>query len=56
MRNILPFNLTSRFTSIITIMLYAIVGAIIYFSITIKNGAFESIFGNRLLRKLKIKK
>lgn len=56
MRNILPFNLTSRFTSIITIMLYAIVGAIIYFSITIKNGAFESIFGNRLIRKLKIKK
>ena len=56
MKNILPFNLTSRFTSIITIMLYAIVGAIIYFSITIKNGAFESIFGNRLLRKLKIKK
>lgn len=56
MRNILPFNLTNRFTSIITIMLYAIVGAIIYFSITIKNGAFESIFGNRLLRKLKIKK
>lgn len=56
MRNILPFNLTSRFTSIITIMLYAIIGAIIYFSITIKNGAFESIFGNRLIRKLKIKK
>lgn len=56
MRNILPFNLTSRFTSIITIMLYAIVGAIIYFSITIKNGAFESIFGNRLIRNLKIKK
>ena len=56
MKNILPFNLISRFTSIITIMLYAIIGSIIYFSITIKNGAFECIFGDKLLKRLKIKK
>lgn len=56
MKNVLPFNLISRFTSIITIMLYAIVGAIIYFSITIKNGAFECIFGDKLLKKMKIKR
>lgn len=56
MKNVFPFNLISRFTSIITIMLYAIVGAIIYFSITIKNGAFECIFGDKLLKKMKIKR
>ena len=53
MKNILPFNLINRFTSIITIMLYAIVGIIIYFTLTIKNGAFECIFGDKLLKKIK---
>ena len=56
MKNILPFNLIKRFTSIITIMLYAIVGIIIYFTLTIKNGAFECIFGDKLLKKIKIKR
>ena len=56
MKNILPFNLINRFTSIITIMLYAIVGIIIYFTLTIKNGAFECIFGDKLLKKVKIKR
>ena len=56
MKNILPFNLINRFTSIITIMLYAIVGIIIYFTLTIKNGAFECIFGDKLLKKIKIKR
>ena len=56
MKNILPFNLINRFTSIITIMLYAIIGIIIYFTLTIKNGAFECIFGDKLLKKIKIKR
>ncbi len=56
MKNILPFNLINRFTSIITIMLYVIVGIIIYFTLTIKNGAFECIFGDKLLKKIKIKR
>ncbi len=53
MKVFLPFNLTNRLTSIITILLYTIVGAIIYFGITIKNGAFSNIFGDNLFRKSK---
>ncbi len=53
MKEFLPFNLTNRFTAIITILLYAIIGSIIYFGITIKNGVFSDIFGGKLLKKLK---
>lgn len=53
MKVFLPFNLTNRLTSIITILLYATIGAIIYFGITIKNGAFSNIFGDNLFRKSK---
>ena len=56
LKNIIPINVTNRLSAIITIIEYGIVGALIYFTITIKNGVFENIFGDKLLRKFKIKK
>lgn len=53
MKRFIVFNLTSRFGAIITIALYGFVGAIIYFFITIKNGVFKDIFGDKLFKKLK---
>ncbi len=53
MKKVIIFNLSSRFGSIITIVLYGLVGAVIYFALTIKNGAFNDIFGEGFLKKLK---
>ena len=46
-------RMITRIKAIKMIMLYASVGGIIYFSITIKNGIFNEIFGDKLLKKLK---
>lgn len=53
MKRFIPLTVTSKFNSIILIIIYAFVGALIYLGITIKNGAFKEIFGNRLFNKLK---
>ncbi len=50
-KSFILFNLTSRFGAIITIVLYGFIGAIIYFLITIKNGVFNEIFGDKLFKK-----
>lgn len=49
----IPLNLTNRFNSIVLIIIYALVGASIYFGITLKNGIFKEIFGNKIFNKLK---
>lgn len=49
----IPLNVTNRLNSIILIIIYAVVGASIYFGITIKNGILKEIFGNKLFNKLK---
>lgn len=46
-------TLTSRFSALILIGVYAIIGVIIYFGLTIKNGIFKDIFGSKLFNKLK---
>ena len=56
LKNIIPVEPLSRFNAILIIMIYGIIGSIIYFSITIKNGIFEEIFGDKVFKKLKIKK
>lgn len=53
MKNFILLDVTSKFKSIILIFVYALVGAVIYFSLTIKNGIFKEIFGDKLLRKIK---
>lgn len=53
MKNFILLDATSKFKSIILILVYAMVGAGIYFALTIKNGIFKEIFGDKLLRKIK---
>ena len=53
MKKFILFNDLTRFKSIIIIVIYAMVGAGIYFGITIKNGIFKIIFGNKFLKKVK---
>ena len=50
------FNTSSRFMSIVYISIYGVLGAALYFGITIKNNVFKSIFGDKLFKKLKLKK
>lgn len=49
-------NMNNRFNSAIVIMIYGFVGALIYFILTIKNGVFKEIFGDKLVKKLRRKK
>ena len=53
MKNFILLDATSKFKSIILIIIYALVGAGIYFALTIKNGIFKDIFGDKLLKKIK---
>lgn len=53
MKLFIPLNVTTKFKSIILIAIYGVIGALIYFGLTIKNGIFKEIFGDKLLRKLK---
>lgn len=48
----IPFNNLSRFKSIVVIGIYAIVGASIYFGLTIKNKIFYTIFGKNTINKI----
>ena len=53
MKNFISLDVTSKFSSIALIAIYALVGAGIYFALTIKNGIFKDIFGDKLLKKIK---
>ncbi len=55
MKMFVPFNINNRISAIFTILIYALVGALIYFSLTIKNGIFREIFGEKICKKLRIK-
>ena len=47
-------NITShaRFVSLISILIYSIIGALIYFTITLRMGLIKNIFGDNDLKKL----
>lgn len=53
MRQFIFINVTSKLNAIILISIYALIGAGIYFVMTIKNGIFSYIFGDKLFKKLK---
>lgn len=53
MKLFIPLNVTTKFKSIILIAIYGIVGALIYFGLTIKNGIFKEIFEDKLFKNLK---
>lgn len=56
LKNVISLNVISRFNAILVIIIYGLIGALIYFTITIKNGIFEEIFGDKIFKKLKVKK
>lgn len=54
LKMLLPLNImTNRFKAILLIILYSVLGALVYFSLTIKNGIFKEIFGDKLFKKIK---
>ena len=54
LKMLLPLNvMISRIKAILLIILYSVLGALVYFSLTIKNGIFKEIFGDKLFKKLK---
>ena len=53
MKIFIPLNTTGRLNSIVLIIIYGLVGALIYFTLTIKNGIFKEIFGDKIFKKLK---
>ena len=54
MKNFISVDVNSTLSSVLVIIIYAFFGALIYFALTIKNGVFKDIFGDKLLRKLRI--
>lgn len=46
----IPLNVSGRLNSLLIIIIYGFLGAIVYFSLTIKNGIFSKIFGNKLFK------
>ena len=50
-----PVQTTSKLINILIIIIYTIIGGIIYLVITIKNGALQKIFGKEYLSKIKRK-
>lgn len=48
-----PYNITGKFSAILLIVIYAGIGSCIYFVMTIKNGIFKEIFGDKLFKKIK---
>lgn len=53
MKLFIPLTATSRLMAIILIVIYGGLGALVYFTLTILNGTFKEIFGNRLLSRIK---
>lgn len=54
MKNFIPFiDVKTRISAIKIIILYALAGALVYFSLTIKNGVFKEIFGDKIFNRLK---
>jgi len=54
-RLIFPIYSSSKIINILIILIYTIIGGIIYLMITIKNGALYKIFGNDIILKIKRK-
>ena len=53
MKFLMPFNINSKFDSILIIIIYAFIGGAIYLGLTLYNGTFKEVFGNRFLKKIK---
>ncbi len=49
---VLPLNVDSRFGSIISIVIYVIVGGLVYLTIMYKTGMIKELFGSRIMDRL----
>ena len=49
---VLPFHTTSKLLSIIDIIIYAVIGAVIYLLLTYKMGIIEKLFGRKIIDKV----
>lgn len=56
MKKFIPLVFSSRINAMALIGIYAIIGSVIYFGLTIKNGIFEYIFGDKIFKKIKVKR
>lgn len=55
LKYLIPFNSTSRIINIGIVILYAVIGAIIYLGLNLKNGLIKDIYGSEILSKLRRK-
>lgn len=51
LKQILPFNTTSRLTAILVVLICTIAGIIVYFTITYKTKSFDKIIGKGFLKR-----
>lgn len=51
----IPLNVSGRIKSIMIIIIYGLAGALVYFVLTIKNGIFSKIFGEKIFERFKKK-
>ncbi len=51
-KTIIPLSITSRIVSLVVVIIYSLVGAIVYLTITYKNKTFENIFGNKVKNQI----
>ena len=56
----LPINSNNFFTMLGIIIIYTLIGGLIFLTMTYKNGALEDVFGkeyiNKIIKKMKLKK
>ena len=52
LKNIIPFNATSRLSAVLIIIFYAIIGVLIYGGIAYKMGLLDEVLGKNLLNKI----
>ncbi len=53
LRYLVPFTFTSRLINIVIVIIYTIIGSLIYFTINYKNGMINDIYGEGILKKIK---
>ena len=56
LKYIIPFNTTSRILNIGIVLIYTLVGALVYLGLNLKNNLIKDIYGNKLLDKLKLRR
>lgn len=56
LKYIIPFTSTNRIINIGIVIIYALVGALVYLGLNLKNGLIKDIYGNNILDKLNLRR